>query len=334
MTRRSFIQNTAAAGLALNFPEPVFGQNEKKYRLDRHWARHENTSFLVNDCHEMVQDGAGRILLLTNETRNNLLLFSQSGDILGSWGRDFPGAHGLSIAGEKSDQFLMITDTERHQFFKTTLDGKLIQTWDFPIESGVYSEKTAFTPTETVVLPNGEFYVADGYGSQFILHYDAAGRLKNTFGGRGPDDKHLDNAHGICLDSRGGLSPTLLVTDRTRSCFKRFSLGGLFLEKIELPGACVCRPVIRGDYLYAAVLRSPSLAEVGSGFVVILNKENRLISCIGGAEPAYENGKLQPLYQTIRLFEHPHDVCVDADENLYVAQWASGKVWPYRLRPV
>jgi hypothetical protein len=38
--------------------------------------------------------------------------------------------------------------------------------------------------------------------------------------------------------------------------------------------------------------------------------------------------------QTDKIFIHPHDVCVDRDENLYVAQWASGKVYPYKLRRV
>ena len=101
-----------------------------------------------------------------------------------------------------------------------------------------------------------------------------------------------------------------------------------------MPGACVCRPVIKGDYLYAAVLRSPSLKEEKTGFVTILDKNNRVVSNIGGNEPVYIDGKLQPLQQTDKIFVHPHDVCVDSDENIYVAQWASNKVYPYKLKRV
>jgi len=106
------------------------------------------------------------------------------------------------------------------------------------------------------------------------------------------------------------------------------------LEVIKLPGACVCRPVIHGNYLYAAVLRSPDLNAEGTGFVTILDQHNKVVSNIGGSQPVYDNNNLQPMRQTEKIFVHPHDVCVDRDENLYVAQWASGKVYPYKLKRV
>jgi sugar lactone lactonase YvrE len=183
------------------------------------------------------------------------------------------------------------------------------------------------------VLENGEFYVADGYGAQYIIHYDAKGKIKNFFGGRGDKTENLDNAHGITIDRRKS-SPDLLITDRTRNCFKRFSMDGKLLEVISLPGACVCRPVINGDHLYAAVLRSPDLKSEKSGFVTILDKDNKVISNIGGTKPEYTNGTLAPMAQAEKIFEHPHDVCVDDDGNLYVAQWASGKVYPYKFMRV
>jgi hypothetical protein len=92
--------------------------------------------------------------------------------------------------------------------------------------------------------------------------------------------------------------------------------------------------VIKGDYLYAAVLRSPDLSKEGTGFVTILNKENKVVSNIGGTEPIYKDGGLQPMSQAEKIFTHPHDVCVDDDENIYVAQWASGKVYPYKFTRV
>jgi sugar lactone lactonase YvrE len=217
--------------------------------------------------------------------------------------------------------------------YKTTIDGKLIFTIDPPPEIPVYQKKEAFVPTETTVLDNGEFYIADGYGAQYVLHYSAEGKLINYFAGRGEGDEHLDNAHGICLDTRQK-TPTLIVTDRSRNAFKRFSLDGILLEVIHLPGACVCRPVIKGDYLYAAVLRSPDLNTEASGFVTILNKENKVVSNLGGSNPVYENGKLKPLSQTDKIFTHPHDVCVDDEGSIYVAQWASGKVYPYKFTQV
>src|SRR5690606_42087837 len=93
-----------------------------------------------------------------------------------------------------------------------------------------------------------------------------------------------------------------------------------------------CKPVMKGDLLYAAVLRSPELGADGTGFVTILDKNNRVVSNIGGTEPVYGgDGTLQPMAQAEKIFVHPHDVCVDRDENIYVAQWASGKVYPYKF---
>lgn len=301
--------------------------------MDAKWGRLNPKTHPVNNCHELVQDSKGRILLLTDEVKNNVLVYNKSGKLLNSWGHDFPGAHGLTIQSGGKEDYLFITDTNTHQVYKTTVDGKVLFTIDAPLEAGIYTKSDQFVPTETTVLDNGDFYIADGYGLQYILHYSAEGKLKNYFGGKGEGKEHLDNAHGITVDKRQ-TPQTLLITDRTRNCFKRFTLDGKLLEVIELPGACVCRPVIKGENLYAAVLRSPNLDAAGTGFVTILDKNNKVVSNIGGTAPVYQNGVLQAMTQAEKVFVHPHDVLVDNDENLYVAQWASGKVYPYKFKRV
>jgi len=341
MKRRTFLQQSAAvtAGILLTkdlFAKPqgpVYGHNGMQYRMDTKWGALNPAINPVNDCHEMVQDSKGNIILLTNETKNNILVYNKSGKLQYNWGHEFPGAHGLTLQNANGEEFLFITDTEKHQVYKTTLDGRLLLTIDYPAETGVYAKKESFVPTETTVLANGDFFIADGYGSQYIMHYDASGKLKHFFGGRGEGTEHFDNAHGITIDTRNK-DITLLITDRTRNCFKRFSLDGKLLDIISLPGACVCRPVIHGDHLYAAVLRSPNLDAAGTGFVTILDKNNKVVSNIGGNEPVYKDGQLQPLSQAEKIFVHPHDVCVDDEQNLYVAQWASGKVYPYKFTRV
>lgn len=340
MKRRTFIgSGMITAGFFISkdlfsrYQRPVYGQNGMHFHMDTKWGKLNPDKYPVNDCHEMVQDSKGRILLLTNETRNNVLIYSKSGRLLESWGHEFPGAHGLTLHRANGEDFLYITDTVNHQVYKTTIDGKRLLTIDFPTDTGVYKNKEAFVPTETAVLDNGDFYIADGYGSQYIMQYDGSGKLKNFFAGRGDGPEHLDNAHGIIVDTRQG-TPTLLVTDRTRNCFKRFSMDGKFIEVIALPGACVCRPVIHGDHLYAAVLRSPNLNAVGTGFVTILDKNNTVISNLGGTAPVYIDHTLQPMSQAEKIFIHPHDVCVDNEESLYVAQWSSGKIYPYKFKRV
>lgn len=341
MQRKTFIKNTsmATAGLicqpSLLFKEdPILGHRTKRYKLNTHWSQADVVKNPVKDCHEMVQDSKGRIILLTNETKNNVIIYDKAGKLLTSWGSEYPGAHGLTLFNENGTEVLFICDNNRHQVIKTTLDGKVLMTLDYPKETGEYSKADEYIPTETAIAANGDIYVADGYGKDFIIQYDASGKYIRHFGGRGEGAKHLLNAHGVCIDNRDKNNPCLLVTSRQQNAFKRYTFNGEYIDTIALPGAWVCRPVIKGNYLYAAVLQSNSSLWKQSGFVTILDQQYKCISNLGGSAPTYADGKLQEMYQTTKYFDYPHDVCVDDEENLYIAQWNSGKVYPYKLSPV
>jgi hypothetical protein len=71
-----------------------------------------------------------------------------------------------------------------------------------------------------------------------------------------------------------------------------------------------------------------------SGFVTILDRNNRVVSNPGGTEPEYRDGELQLMVQENPLFQHCHDVCVDRDKNLYVCQWNAGMTYPIKLERV
>lgn len=314
--------------------EPRFGHGPKRYKIDTRWSQADVSKTPVNDCHEMVQDAKGRIILLTNETKNNVMIYDKGGKLLSYWGTTYPGAHGLTLFNENGTDVLFICDNNRHQVIKTTVDGRELMVLDYPKEAGIYSKAEEYVPTETAIAPNGDIYVADGYGKDYILHYDAKGKFLGYFGGRGAESKHLKNAHGVCFDNRDKKNPCLIVTSREENAFKRYDLKGNYLNTIALPGAWVCRPVIKGDYLYAAVLQSSDRPWQSSGFITILDKNNKVVSNPGGNEPVYKNGVLQPLTQLNPLFAYPHDVCVDDEENIYVAQWNSRKVYPYKLTPI
>lgn len=341
MDRKKFIQHSSmAAASMLCIPQwliendVILGHNNKRYKINTRWSQADVSRNPVNDCHEMVQDRKDRIILLTNETKNNVLIYNKNGKLLNSWGTEFPGAHGLTLFNENGPDVLFICDNNRHQVIKTTIDGKVLMTLDYPKETGEYTKPEEYIPTETAIAPNGDIYVADGYGKDFIIQYDAHGKYIRHFGGRGNETKHLKNAHGVCIDNRDKKNPVLMVTSRQQNAFKRFSLDGNYLNTIALPGAWVCRPVINGDHLYAAVLQSHSRQGQQSGFVTILDHENKVVSNLAGSTPEYKNGELSEMYQTIKAFQYPHDVCVDDEGSLYIAQWNSGKVYPYKLDPI
>ena len=347
MNRRDFIQDASIvlsgtlltkpiSTLALGTTEDlVIGHGDYRYKVNKEWGVLDPNKYPVNDCHEMVMDKKERIILLTNEPRNNILIYDKSGRLLENWTLNLLGAHGLTIHEENGTEFLYITDLMRDEVYKTTLTGNVLLTIKHPKFISQYQECDKFKPTETCIGPNGDIYIADGYGSQYILQYNSKGEFIRKFGGDSAiqEDK-FKQVHGITLDLRDSKNPTLLCTARMKNCFKRFTLEGKYIESIYTPGAYLSRAVIKGEMLYSGVCFSAlknNYLTLNSGFVTILNKDNIVVSNPGGTAPIYVNGRLQPIVQDQAIFKHCHDVCVDNDDNLYVPQWNAGKVYPYKL---
>ncbi len=346
--RRDFLKKTAlATGAGLVAPSLTFGilrsknnageiigHGNFKYRVDKEWGVQDPAKIPINDCHEMVLDSQGRIFMTTTgENNNNILIYDKSGKVLDSWGTVFPGAHGLSITGEGKDQYLFITDPDTHKVFKTTLDGRILMTIERPKEVSGYTSNEQFKPTETAIMPNGDIYIADGYGENYIIQYNAKGEYIRHFGGKGDGETEFSCCHGITMDTRNMENPTLLITSRATQQFKRFTLEGEHLETVSLPGCSVCRPVVHGENIYFAVIVTKTWDSY-DGMLAILDKDNKVVSLPGGSTPRYANGTLLAPEYDGKTFRNPHDVLVDDDGSLYVPQWASGKTYPIKLNRV
>lgn len=343
INRRTMLKAAApfVATLSKAAPEghgTVIGHGAMRYRVDKQWAQADPATHPVNDCHEMVQTADGRLFLFTNHKQNNVLVFDTKGKLLASWTLGFGGAHGLSLHREADGkEHLYATDTSKGRVVKTTLDGQVVLELPHPRTIGVYTAQDVYSPTETAVGPNGDIYVADGYGSQWLLQFDKAGKFIRKFGGKSsqPINKgRFLQAHGIAIDNRGP-EPLLVATARIRNEFHWFSLQGEYRSTVYLPGAYMSRPVVAGNYLYSGICFGMFANDFrmwqGRGFVMILDKNNRVVSNPGGQAPVYQDGKLQVMLQDQPVFRNCHDVCVDKAGDLYVCQWASGKVYPYKL---
>lgn len=344
-SRRDFIRNSFAAAAAvspLGFgiaraadenPE-VMGQGDFRFRMVKDWGfKRDGSAVEVADCHEFARTKSGSMIMCTTHTANNLIEFSPDGKVIRTFGTTYPGIHGLNISEENGDEFLWITDTKRRIVVKLDMKGNEVLTLSWPKDSGKYDKEQKFCPTETAVNPaNGDIYVADGYGSDYLLHYTAKGELKGAYKHEG-----FSCIHGVAIDSRDAANPKLLVTSRAANKLFSLSLEGENLGHKHYPGAWICRPVVRGENLFFAVINSGRLqwGQDFRGFVMVLDKNNDVVSLIGGQAPVAGAEGEQALYRNIdpKPFLNCHDVGFDAEGNLYVAHWASKKTHPFKLIP-
>ena len=266
--------------------------------------------------------------MTTTHPKNNILTYDRSGKILDPWGTTFPGAHGLTIVEEGTEEFLFITDPKSNKVCKTTLKGEILTTFAIPREVEAYKKPKHFKPTETAVAPNGDIYIADGYGKDFIIQYDTKGNFIRYFGGHGVGEDQFDWCHGVTLDNRDPKKLILLITSISANEFKRYTLSVDHKDTIALPGCYICRPVIKGDLIYFAVIITKDW-KTYDGMIAVLDEDNKVISLPGGSSPIYNDGNLVAPEYDQKTFYNPHDISIDNDGNRYVPQWNLDKTYPH-----
>lgn len=362
MQRRYFLSGLSTA-LAATWtqdlraaPAPkdiIIGQGAHRYRVVKDWvAPGQGRHHPILNCHEMVQVKDGRLFMVGDHWDNQMLVFKPDGTIIESWGSAWPGGHGLTLSNENGEEFLFVTDSglwksgsggyrQTGRIAKIDLTGKEIFSISHPMSVGAYEPDMFFNPTETAIAPNGDIYIADCYGSNFVLRYDSRGKFISRFGGKDgvPANERLNSAHGIAIDTRAGADKaTVLVTSRADNCFIRFTLEGKYIETIHTPGAFVCRPVIAGKELFAGVCWSKDkdgkFKPMESGFVVVIDEAGKVIAAPGGEAPEYADGKLKPLMRKENILEHGHDVCVLENGDIIVCQWNAFQTYPVKLEKV
>lgn len=344
-SRRSFLRTgwRAATGTALavaGFPSVraanpvILGQGAFRYRVVPGWGDLGSTT-PVNDCHGLAIDREGHLLLFTNETKNNVIVYDRKGRLVHKWGTHFPGAHGMSLVTEGAREVLYLTDLQRHQVFKTTLDGTILREWSLPRDTGKYPKPDEYRPSWTLHLPNGEFFVLDGYGRDYILHYGADGEFRRIFGGAEGGIVHW-GPHGGMIEVTPSGETHLLIAMSDQQHLLRLGTDGRILGTIPLPGGNPRQIRRVGDHHFVAHLGDNWPKDRNCrGFVSVLDSALRVVSNVGGTPPEYgTDGVLRPMAHSEEVFRHPHDLAVDPEGSLYVAQFASGRTHPIKLERV
>ncbi len=312
---------------------PVIGSGEFTYEVYHDWGVLP-AGLKYGNTHGVCEDSKGQIYIhhtvnATSDRHDTMVVFDHNGTFVRSWGSEFEGgAHGLHIRREGSDEFLYLCDTKRALVTKATTRGEVVWQFGYPKESAKYpvnSDGTPgikYSPTNIAIAPNGEFYVADGYGSSFINQYDKDAKYIRTFGGKGKDAGMLDCPHGLMVDTRGP-SPLLLVADRSNKRLQTFSLDGTHLGFVEdFPAPC------HFSERHGVIVVPDLFARV-----TLIDRDNHVIEQLGDAGvdswKAIRTGPRENF--PVGKFVCPHSACFDHAGNIFVVEWVEvGRVTKLR----
>ena len=102
MQRRPFLA-TAALAAAPNIltaakttdPLLIVGHGTHRYRVEKNWSKADHAKVPLENCHEMIQATDGRLFLVTDHPKNNVLIYQTDGTLLGQWtlGSNRPRPH-------------------------------------------------------------------------------------------------------------------------------------------------------------------------------------------------------------------------------------------------
>jgi hypothetical protein len=353
-TRREFLAASAIAPLASPIllgtqnksgnKAPVLGRGEYTYEATHDWGELPS-SLRWGNTHGVVEDSSGNIYIhhtvhATSESPDSMVVFDRRGKFVRSWGKEFRGvAHGLQLRREGRDEFLYLTVnasnpkmTPQPQMqavvVKTTTRGEIVWKIQGPPPIDQYKpapDGTAarYNPTNIAIAPNGDCYVADGYGSYYVNQYNAKAEYIRTFGGRGSAPGQLSEPHGIWIDTRAP-QPILVVADRRNNRLQRFTLDGTHIDFV--PGF---RLPCHFDERKGMVV-VPDL----HGRVTLLDRANAIVEHLGDSNAPEWNNPLrrEPREKFVPgQFICPHGACFDHDGNIFVVEWVEvGRVTKLR----
>lgn len=297
--------------------------NCEQYHADDRWAQLPD-GWSWTEATAIACDRHDRVYVF-NRGEHPMLVFAPDGTLLHSWGEGlFARPHGIFIG---PDDTVYCTDDLDHTVRKFTPEGQLLLTLGVsakPSDTGATSvdyrtivrpSGPFHYPTNVALSPEGDIYVADGYGNARVHKFSEDGRLLFSWGspGAGPGQFHVP--HGIAVDRQG----TVYVADRENSRLQLFSPQGEYLaEWTDVARPCQAFIDAAGD-VYVAELgfragmwpgtTAPS-ADAPGGRVSVFDSQGRLRARWGGG--------LQPCAPGD--FFAPHDIWVDSQGSIYVAE--------------
>jgi sugar lactone lactonase YvrE len=182
-----------------------------------------------------------------------ILHFDTSGKLLGSFGAgvfNFP--HGLAVDKDGNvwvtDQGANPANDKGQVVYKFSPEGKVLMKLGMPGMAGAGSSMFN-QPSDVIVGPNGDIYIADGHGPQTnarIVKFAKDGKFIKSWGNHGSGEMDLEGPHALAFDSRG----RLFVGDRTNNRVQVFDQEGKLLASWKQFGRPSGIYIDRDDMMY------------------------------------------------------------------------------------
>jgi len=285
---------------------------ELKYSIAPNFFEEKPGGQQLGPCHGgAVIDKAGNIYV-TTDTPRGIVVFSSNGKFLRTVGPT--RIHALEIREENGVEYIYAARPTDHEVVKLKLTGETEWTMTYPQDAGIYTDQNGFRPCAVTVAPDGSIFVADGYGSNYVLKFDKNRKFVKIFGGPGEQEGKFKTCHGIGLDARQA-KPLLLVCNRNNNRVEHWDLDGNFVKVIQRDLRMPAAVHIRGDYAVIPELQ---------GRVTVLDRNGNLAAQIGDNpnEKQRANFGLPPDQWKDGICNSPHGASIDKDGNLIVSEWS------------
>ncbi len=253
-----------------------------------------------------------------------LVVVNREGDIVESWtqwDKIFKRPHSVYISPYDPQKRVWVVDDARHAIFVFSNDGKqLLQTLGTPNEPGA-DDKHFNRPTFIDWLPDGTFFVADGYANTRVVKFDKNFKYLMTWGERGNPPKtpmdagdtrpgYFNTVHGIAIDP---MTRHVFVNDRANRRTQVFDENGKFLDQWSYG------PIAQVYSLYMAGDRHIWAPDSRTWKILKYDLEGHFL---------YSWGSLIDLPNPGGFFG-VHQISVDQEGNLYTAEVSMGRAQKY-----
>jgi len=288
MTRLEYV---LALFVCLSVSAPTCADgNFPDYRSMPNWPTLP-ADFKFGPVSAVAVDSADRIYV-GHRGKLPIVVLDRDGKFLSSWGDDhIKTAHGLRI---DPDGNIWVTDIGNHQVLKFDDKGKLLLTLGTKGKAGEGPNQFD-RPTDVAVRPDGEFYIADGYGNSRVVKFSKDGKFLKQWGKKGSGDGEFNLPHAICLDAKG----RVFVGDRENNRVQIFEPDGKFITMLKDTGAPFGL-FLKDDRIFVADGRA--------NWIKVLDLDGKSIGRFG--QKGTGGGQ----------FAMPHMLCVDSKGAVYVAE--------------